>query len=72
MDNGTGDRDICDDLNFRVDRCSKVVAAGIKSNDRCCNAGDECLGGYDASILRKYGLVIKVRGCFFRRGFDRF
>ena len=72
MGNGAGNSDIRNDCNFCVDRCGKVVATGIKSNDRCCNAGDECLGGYDASILRKYGLVIKVRGCFFRRGFDRF
>lgn len=72
MGNGTGDSDICNDYNFRVDCFSKVVAAGIKSNDRCCNAGDECLGGYDAGILRKYGPLIEVCGCFSRQGFGCF
>jgi hypothetical protein len=50
--NGAGDSDIRNDFNFRVDRYAKVVATGIKSNDRCRDAGDECLGRYDASILR--------------------
>jgi hypothetical protein len=54
MGNGTGDSDIRNDFNFCVDRYAKVVATGIKSNDRCHDAGDECLGRYDASILTRF------------------
>jgi hypothetical protein len=71
MGHGAGDGDIRNDCNFCVDRCGKIVATGIKSDDRCRYAGDERLGRYDASILRQSGLLIKVRGGFFRQGFVR-
>lgn len=62
MGNGAGDSDIRNDSNFCIDCYSQVVATGIKSNDCRRDAGDERLGGYDASILRKSGLLIKPRG----------
>ena len=54
MDNGTGGSDIRDDCHFCVVLSEKAAATGIKSNARCRDAGDECLGRYDASILKKF------------------
>jgi hypothetical protein len=46
--------EIADKSNFCVVRFEKVFATGIKSNDRCRDAGDECVGYYDASILTRF------------------
>jgi hypothetical protein len=54
MGYGAGDRDIRNGCNFSIDRFGKVVATGIKSHDRCRDAGDECMAGYDAILLRKF------------------
>jgi hypothetical protein len=51
MGDGSGDSDICNDFNFRVDRFYKAVGTGLKGNDRSNDVGDECLGSYDAGIL---------------------
>ena len=51
MGNGSSDSDISNDGNFCVDSFDKIIGTGIKSNDRCRDAGDECVGYYDASIL---------------------
>jgi hypothetical protein len=51
LDNGTSNRNIRNDCNFCVVRFEKIVATGIKGNDRCRDAGNERLGRYDASIL---------------------
>lgn len=40
--------------HFCVVLFEKCVATGIKGNDRCRDAGNERLGSYDASILRKF------------------
>ena len=52
MDNGASAGDRHHDCHFRAVLSEKDAATGIKSNDRCCDAGDECVGRYDASILR--------------------
>jgi hypothetical protein len=54
VDNGAGASDIRNDCNIRVDRFGKIVAAGIKSNDRCRDACDECMGRYDANLLTRF------------------
>ena len=54
MGNGTSGSDIRNDCHFCVVLSEKDVATGIKSNDRGRDAGDECQGRYDASILRKF------------------
>lgn len=51
MDNGAGNRDLRNDCDFRVDRFDKDAAAGIKSNDRCNDAGDGRVGGRVESAL---------------------
>ena len=51
MGNGSSHSDRRNDCNFCVVLFEKVAATGIKSNDRCRDAGDECVGYYDASIL---------------------
>ena len=56
MDNGSSNSHIRNDCNFCVDSFGKVVGTGIKSNDRCSDASDECVGSYDASILRIFRL----------------
>ena len=54
MGNGSGNGDRRNNCHFGVVLFEKAVATGIKSNDRCRDAGDECLGRYDAGILRKF------------------
>ena len=54
MGNGSSNSHIRNDCNFCVNRSEKVVGTGIKSNDRCSDASDECVGSYDASILRRF------------------
>jgi hypothetical protein len=54
MDYGTCHRDIRNDCNFYIHYYAKIVATGIKSNGCRGDAGDECLGGYDARLLTKF------------------
>ena len=54
MGNGSSNSHIRNDCNFCVNRSEKVVGTGIKSNDRCSDASDECVGSYDASILTRF------------------
>ena len=51
MGNGSSAGDRLNDCHFCVVLSEKDAAAGIKSNDRCRDAGDERVGRYDASIL---------------------
>ena len=53
MGNGSSHSDRRNDCNFCVVLFEKVAATGIKSNDRCRDAGDERVGSYDAGILRR-------------------
>jgi hypothetical protein len=56
MGNGSSDSDRRNDYNIAFVRVENVVATGIKSNDRCRDACDECLGRYDAGFLTKFRL----------------
>ena len=54
MGNGSSAGNILNRCHFCVVLSEKDAATGIKSNARCRDAGDECLGHYDASILKKF------------------